>query len=101
MRSTPLTSCSMGVATDCSTASADAPGYVAVARMLGGARNGYCSIESPRITTTPIKSVRIEITIATIGRPIKKLAMDHQLPYIDINSSTTGASRSMDFHLKD
>src|SRR5215218_943455 len=50
--------------------------------MLGGARKGYCSIESPRITTTPIKSVRIEITIATIGRRIKKLAMDHQLPYI-------------------
>src|SRR5689334_14755238 len=75
MRSTPLTSCSMGVATDCSTASAEAPGYVAVTRIFGGARNGYCSIESPRITTTPIKRVRIEITMATIGRRIKKLDM--------------------------
>src|SRR6185369_7929141 len=75
MDSTPLTSCSIGVATDCSTASAEAPGYVAVTRMFGGARNGYCSIESPRMTTTPIKSVRIELTIATIGRLIKKLAM--------------------------
>src|SRR5678816_3094926 len=72
MRSTPLTSCSIGVATDCSTASADAPGYVPVTRMLGGARKGYCSTDSPRMTTTPTKTVRIEITMATIGRLIKK-----------------------------
>src|SRR5262249_20292439 len=43
--------------------------------MFGGARNGYCSIERPRITTTPIRSVKIEITMATIGRLMKKLDM--------------------------
>src|SRR5215467_357654 len=75
MRSTPFTSCSMGVATDCSTASADAPGYVAVTRILGGARNGYCSMDSLRRTTIPNITVRIEMTIATIGRLIKKFDM--------------------------
>src|SRR5215831_19482390 len=72
MRSTPLTSCSTGTATDCSTASADAPGYVAVTRMLGGARNGYCSTDRPRMITTPNMTIRIEMTIETIGRLIKK-----------------------------
>src|SRR5215471_2408686 len=75
MRSTPFTSCSTGVATDCSTASADAPGYVAVTRILGGARNGYCSTDSLRRTTIPNMTFRIEITMATIGRFIKKFDM--------------------------
>src|SRR4051794_4122959 len=74
MRSTPFTSCSMGVATDCSTASAEAPGYVPVTRMLGGARNGYCSTERPRVMTSPSMTVRMEMTMATIGRRMKKFA---------------------------
>src|SRR4051812_12823473 len=74
MRSTPFTSCSMGVATDCSTASAEAPGYVPVTRMLGGARNGYCSTERPRVMTSPGMAVGRELIMATMGRGMKKFA---------------------------
>jgi hypothetical protein len=43
--------------------------------MLGGARKGYCSIDNPPMTTAPNKTVRIDMTMATIGRRIKKFAM--------------------------
>src|SRR5215204_1160195 len=49
--------------------------------MFGGARNGYCSTERPRRTTTPSRTVRIEMTMATMGRPMKKFAT-RQLPSI-------------------
>jgi len=39
--STPLTCCSMGVATDCSTSSALAPTYVVVTWIRGGVISGY------------------------------------------------------------
>jgi hypothetical protein len=44
---------------------------------LGGARNGYCSIDSPLMVTTPSSTVRIEMTIATMGRRMKKFATDY------------------------
>src|SRR6185503_1007379 len=75
MPSTPFTSCSTGVATDCSTATAEAPGKVAVTRMVGGARKGYCSKLSPRRLLRPSRTVMIEMTMATMGRRMKKLAM--------------------------
>src|SRR5215510_1055817 len=70
----------MGVATDCSTASAEAPGYVPCTRMLGGARNGYCSTASLLTVMVPSITVRIEITMATMGRRIKKF--DIAFPYL-------------------
>src|SRR5690349_18104555 len=75
MPSTPLTSCSIGVATDCSTATAEAPGYVAVTRMVGGARKGYCSKLRLRRVLSPSRTMMIEMTMATMGRRMKKLAM--------------------------
>src|ERR1051325_1828743 len=69
----------MGVATDCSTAIAEAPGYVAVTRIVGGARNGYCSMLRPFKLKSPIKTRMIEMTIATIGLRMKKFAMGYAL----------------------
>ena len=43
MLSTPLTSCSIGVATVLATMSAEAPGYCALTEIEGGAMSGYCA----------------------------------------------------------
>ena len=43
-------------------------------RMMGGARNGYCSMLSPVSVKTPSSTVRIAMTIATIGRRMKNSA---------------------------
>src|SRR5215831_6811824 len=40
--------------------------------MFGGARNGYCSTERPRMITTPSMTIRMEMTIETIGLLMKK-----------------------------
>src|SRR4029453_14875281 len=69
----------MGVATDCSTATAEAPGYVAVMRMVGGARNGYCSNDRPRRLLRPRRTVMMPKTIAAVGRGMKKFAMGYVL----------------------
>src|SRR4029079_365248 len=43
--------------------------------MVGGARNGYCSKDSPRRVLSPSITMMIEMTMATMGRRMKKLAM--------------------------
>src|ERR1700679_2344478 len=72
MLSTPLTCCSMGVATDCSIVVASAPVKVVVRLICGGMICGNCAIGSPTSDTAPISTVRMAITIATIGRRMKK-----------------------------
>jgi hypothetical protein len=42
--------------------------------MVGGARNGYCSKLSRRSEYVPSRTVRIAITMATMGRRMKKSA---------------------------
>ena len=42
--------------------------------MVGGARNGYCSKLSPVSEKTPSSTIRIAMTIATIGRRMKNSA---------------------------
>src|SRR4029453_16891373 len=81
MLSTPLICCSMGVATDCSSASAAAPGGVGLRSISGGAMVGYCAMGSCTITTTPAITMRIEITMATMGRLMKNLAI---VVYLDL-----------------
>src|SRR5947207_2921089 len=44
-------------------------------RIIGGARNGYCSMLRPRSVATPIITMRIEMTMATMGRRMKNWAM--------------------------
>src|SRR5215510_8317635 len=71
MLSTPLICCSMGVATDCSTVCASAPTYVVCTCTSGGAIDGNCETGRPTIVIAPTMTVRIEITIATMGRLMK------------------------------
>src|SRR3954468_22018177 len=75
MLSTPAICCSMGVATDCATVSASAPIYVVWTWISGGAILGNCAVGRPSIATTPAMTIRIEMTIATIGRLMKNLDM--------------------------
>src|SRR5215510_2734919 len=75
MLSTPLINCSMGVATDFSRVTASAPTYVACSRISGGAMSGNIAIGSCTIATTPRITMMMEITMATIGRLMKNLAI--------------------------
>src|SRR3970040_329046 len=72
MLSTPLISCSSGVATVLPTVSAEAPAYWALTVMEGGAISGYCATGSVKKATPPISVIRIDITAAKIGRSMKK-----------------------------
>src|SRR3954471_7568071 len=72
MRSTPFTSCSMGVATVSATVLALAPGYVAVTCTVGGATSGYWAIGSCVSATPPTIRNKIDRTVAKIGRSMKK-----------------------------
>ena len=73
--STPFICCSSGVATDCSMVSASAPVYVVWIWMTGGMMDGYCAIGRPIMDTRPRITVRIAMTIATIGRSTKNRVM--------------------------
>src|SRR5215475_6224286 len=75
MWSTPLTCCSIGVATACSSASASAPTYVAANLISGGAIFGNCATGKVASMIEPRMTVIMAITIATIGRLMKNLDM--------------------------
>src|SRR5258707_6153608 len=80
MLSTPLISCSIGVATVFEATSADAPATVAVTSTVGGAISGYSLIGSARNAMAPTSVRMIAMTAANIGRSMKKcesrMAMD-------------------------
>src|SRR5208283_4644067 len=61
----------MGVATDCSTVCASAPTKVVVMRASGGTIFGNWAIGRETSATAPTMTVRIAMTIATIGRLMK------------------------------
>src|SRR5580692_2793836 len=73
MLSTPLTCCSIGVATDCSRVLASAPTYVARIWISGGTILGNWATGSVAMVTAPTITVNIAMTIATIGRRMKNL----------------------------
>src|SRR5512134_4029209 len=75
MSSTPDICCSMGVATDCSTVRASAPVYVVDTWISGGTMLGNWATGSPVMATMPTMTMRMAITIATIGRLMKNRAM--------------------------
>src|SRR5262249_27825035 len=62
----------MGADTACSQVSASAPGYVAASWISGGAMLGYSEIGRDSIDTIPTSVMRIAMTMATIGRLMKK-----------------------------
>src|SRR5215831_11639704 len=72
MLSTPLICCSIGVATDCSTVCASAPTYVVCTCTSGGAIAGNCETGRPTMVMAPTMTVSSAITIATMGRLMKK-----------------------------
>src|SRR5580704_13403097 len=72
MLSTPLICCSSGVATACSRVCASAPTYVARIWISGGTMFGNWEMGKRAIDTVPTITVSIAITMATIGRLIKK-----------------------------
>ena len=63
---------------------------MAVTRIVGGARKGYCSKLSPRRLLSPSSTVMIAMTIATIGRLMKKSAMS-SYPFAPLASAAPPA----------
>src|SRR5712691_5751838 len=72
MSSTPLTSCSMGVATVSASTFGFAPGYTARTTTVGGAISGYCAMGSWNTAIPPTSTMTMERTAAKIGRRMKK-----------------------------
>src|SRR5579872_3895440 len=72
MFSTPLTSCSIGVATVSAITFGFAPGYVALTTTVGGTTSGYWATGSLNRASPPTRTITIDNTEAKIGRSIKK-----------------------------
>src|SRR5438309_7038668 len=81
MLSTPFSCCSSGVATDCSMVVASPPVKVVPTMICGGTIEGNCARGSLPMETSPASTVTMEITIATMGRFTKNLAMDLPVPF--------------------
>src|SRR5258707_4572624 len=77
MCSTPLSCCSIGVATDCSTVIASPPTNVALIAISGGTILGYCATGRLRNETTPTITMMIAITMATIGRLMENFDIEN------------------------
>src|SRR3990167_8951969 len=92
MLSTPLISCSSGVATVLLTVSADAPAYWALTVIEGGAISGYCATGRVKKATVPTSVIRIEMTEAKIGRSMKKC----EIFIVSAYSSRLGAAGGLD-----
>src|SRR5271155_1554874 len=92
MLSTPLICSSIGVETACSRACASAPTYVACNLISGGTMFGNCATGRAVIVTTPTITVRIAITMATIGRLMKNLDISvalHERLRTDLHAGTS------------
>src|ERR1039458_1729845 len=72
MLSTPLICSSMGVAIDCCTVSASAPTKVVWMRISGGTTLGNWEMGRVVIETRPTNTIRMAMTMATMGRLMKK-----------------------------
>ncbi len=66
--------------TEVSTVAADAPGYSAKMATDGGAIVGYCSIGRVRMASAPATMITIAMTVAKIGRSMKKRDSNAGLP---------------------
>src|SRR5712691_6939646 len=73
MLSTPLICCSRGAATACSSVWASAPTYVANTWISGGAILGNWAVGRRSTVMPPTITMRIAITMATMGRLMKNL----------------------------
>src|SRR5688572_14099996 len=66
--------CSITCVTVSSSVRADAPGYVALIEIAGGAIAGYCAIGSRKIEIAPASMITSAITHAKMGRLMKNFA---------------------------
>src|SRR5687767_14201169 len=66
--------------------------------MVGGARNGYCSKLRRSSVAAPSMTVRIAITIATMGRRMKKFATT-SAPRVRLGHRRGGRRRRLRFGL--
>jgi len=73
MSCAPLTCCSMGVVTACSTTWALAPVNWVDTCTEGGDICGYCAMGSPKMASTPVMVMTIEMTAEKMGLSMKKL----------------------------
>ncbi len=80
MFSTPLTCCSIGVATVSETTWALAPGKVQSTWTVGGEIGGYMAMGSWVIAIPPPRGMTIERTAAKIGRSMKNREIKASLP---------------------
>ena len=87
MLSTPLTCCSIGVATDCSMVTASAPVNVVLRLICGGMIWGNCAIGSPTSVTAPMRTVTMAMTIATMGLRMKKAEITSTPQHLDARFS--------------
>src|SRR5512146_2035112 len=74
----PLTCCSIGEAMDWTTASALAPGKLAVTSTWGGTICGNCVIGKPSAATAPARVMISEMTVEKTGRSMTKLNTAHR-----------------------
>src|SRR6266571_2624071 len=86
MFSTPLTSCSMGVATVSASTFGFAPGYTARTTTVGGTISGYCAMGNCFIAINPTITMTMERTAAKIGRRMKKCEKFMRLRSLDPRS---------------
>src|SRR3954471_21905679 len=98
MSSTPFICCSSGVATDCSMVTASAPGYCAVTVICGGTIEGNWATGRSLSATRPPSTVTIAMTIATIGRRMKKRDMSVALRRPRVDRRAVANGRGVDDH---
>src|SRR6478736_6822943 len=96
MSSTPFICCSSGVATDCSMVTASAPGYCAVTVICGGTIDGNWATGRSLSATSPPSTVTIAMTIATIGRPMKKRDMSVGLRRLRVHGGAVANRRRVE-----
>src|SRR3982751_5753284 len=72
MPSTPLIISSIGAATVSRTVRALGPGESAVTCTVGGVTSGYGATGSVKTATPPASAMTMEMTVAKIGRSMKK-----------------------------
>src|SRR5204862_5659775 len=98
MSSTPFICCSSGVATDCSMVTASAPGYCAVTVICGGTICGNWATGRSLSATSPPSTVTIAMTIATIGRRMKKRDMSVALRRLRVHGGAVAHRRGVENH---
>src|SRR3954471_9943131 len=98
MLSTPLICSSMGVAIDWATVWASAPRNVVWMRISGGTICGNWEMGNVNIDTAPMITMRMEITMATIGRLMKKRYMDQENSKLQVPNSKKAPNFKLQTH---